>query len=75
MVKDPVSFFHLIIQDDYSSSGYQHRPEERGEEEHFKDSFQKLHRPLSVIAHWPDLGHVAAPGHKDEKYSLYSRWL
>lgn len=32
---------------------------------HFKDSFQKLHIPLSLITRWPEFGHVTMPNYKE----------
>lgn len=64
MVKEPVSFCHFVVPDN-SSSGCQHRKEEkRGE--NFKDRSQKLYIPLSLRTHWPELGHVTIPNYKDD---------
>lgn len=43
---------------DYSSSSCQNRKEKREGGGHLKNS-QKLHIPLSVKIHCPELGHVA----------------
>lgn len=57
MVKDPVSFcltWYMIIQAQAVRTGRR-----KGKEEGTLKNSQKLHIPLSVKIHCPELGHVA----------------